>query len=103
LDVPKIEGVVKKEDFKVERVSITDGYGRVGFYLAICYKGIPLWRTLDSNLDKYKFYLYDPREYAVEDPFVLVCVDGYGDLFTYGNWQTLKEALEWLEDPKPLY
>ena len=66
LDVPKIEGVVKKEDFKVERVSITDGYGRVGFYLAICYKGIPLWRTLDSNLDKYKFYLYDPREYAVE-------------------------------------
>lgn len=36
MDVPKIEGVVKKEDFKVERVSITDGYGRVGFYLAIC-------------------------------------------------------------------
>ncbi len=66
---------------------------------------VPLWRTIES-LDKMDIFLYDPtafRKQGINEPYTLFCVDSLGDIYTYGRWDTLRDALIWLDNPYSLY
>ena len=66
----------------------------------IVYKGKVLWSTISETLDDYFIYLYDGPNYKNGwDPYTVACVDEHGDLFYFGRWTKLKNALAWLEDP----
>ncbi|MGD9552336.1 MAG: hypothetical protein AB7V60_04420 [Candidatus Caldatribacteriota bacterium] len=101
MEVPKVKDAIKRENIEVKRFS--DGKGRT--FMAICYKGVPLWRTIE-DINKQKVFLYDPSKYRAMgeyEPYTLMYIDSYGDIYTYGQWNTLEEALHWLENPYPLY
>jgi hypothetical protein len=71
-----------------------------GWGQCICYKEVPLW--LSINLDVAIFLAIS--EETEEEPICLVCIDKeFEDIYTYGNWDTLEEAEEWLKNPKMLY
>lgn len=70
----------------------------------IYYKNVyPLWGTIDDNLDDYLFAYYDPThtKYPEDDPsyYMLVCIDGLGDRYEYGHWDTKEQLDEWLNCP----
>ena len=72
----------------------------------VYYDDVPLWRTV-APLEDLDIYLYDPTPYRNRgedsEPYSLVCVDPFGDIYTYGSWSTLEEAKDWLANPIPLY
>ena len=63
----------------------------------ICYKSVPLWKTIATTLNKYNFYMVQ------EELITIMCEDDLGDCYTYGNFTTLKECMDWLDNPKKLY
>lgn len=75
---------------------------------AIFYKDVPLWRT-SIPLEAFHIFLYDASKAELEDmpgykePYILMCVDFFQDVYTYGCWNTLEEAQEWLKNPKREY
>lgn len=72
------------------------------------YKGIPLWRTI-LPLEKIRIVLPEPSIIDEEDPnsgkepYTIICIDRFGDFYTYGYWKTLEELKAWLKSPKSLY
>lgn len=92
-DIPKVEGVLEQSRFSIQ---ICEGAP------CIHYGDVPLWRTT-VELDELDIFLYDPRPIREDgeesEPFSLFCVDGYGDIYTFGMWDTLEEAKVWLANP----
>lgn len=92
--IPRIEDAVKKEDLSIRPYMGQD---------VIFYKDVPLWSTV-APLEVLDIFLYNPTEIREEDgddfePYSLFCVDQFGDIYTWGMWQTEKEARAWLENP----
>ena len=85
------------------RLSIRSVEGGV----CICYDNVPLWRTATLELSDLDIFLYDPVDYrTAEDDtesYALFCIDGWGDIYTYGLWRTEEQAREWLANPVSLY
>lgn len=68
----------------------------------IYYKNIPMWNTISTSLEGYKFYIIDERDW--KNGFVTICCeDNREDLFHYGKFGSLKKCTEWLLNPQPLY
>jgi len=63
---------------------------------------IPLWKTIDDNLDDYSFAYYNPKltKYPDDDPdyYFLVCIDGFGDNYNWGKWDTEESLLHDIND-----
>lgn len=66
----------------------------------ICYKDVPLWRTM-LPIEEIDIFLAPPGD--DNEPYVLICLDVFGDAYTYGCWRTLEQARAWLSVPKALY
>jgi|LFRM01.1.fsa_nt_gb hypothetical protein len=97
-DLPRrVKNAVKREHLSIRSF---------GGSVVIFYKDIPLWRTA-VPLQDLDIFLYDPSFYRergeTEEPYSLFCVDKYDDIYTYGTWPTLEEAMAWLENPVDLY
>jgi hypothetical protein len=72
------------------------------------YKDVILWATIYNNLDKmevglYKYEEEDFEEYSIVGKTEVYGFEGEYDFSSYGSWETLEEAEEWLENPYPLY
>lgn len=68
----------------------------------ILYKGLPMWHTEASELSEYNFYLIDESD----EPYGIIsilCIDDLGDHYYYGKFSSRDQALDWLENPFPLY
>lgn len=96
--IPKVEGAVDPSKLSVQVYQQTP---------CICYQDIPIWRTA-LPLRSIDVFLYDPTITREEDdspgePYTLMCVDDFQDVYTFGCWNTLEEAQEWLNNPKSLY
>lgn len=85
----RVEGAVKREYLTIEKG-------------AICYKGVPIWSAV-VPLELLDIFLVDP-EYFINrgesEPYQLCCIDQYGSVYFSGQWNTLEEALGWLENPR---
>lgn len=78
----------------------------------IFYGNVPIWRS-QYPLEAIDFFIPEPEEYeeeyaldeyrVVKEPYTLMCIDSWTDLYTYGNWETLEELKAWLKNPKSLY
>ena len=95
MDMPKVAGAVKQEDFQIGLYR--DSFGESFF---IFYKDVPLWRT-GVPLHELEIFLYDGSKAG--ETFTLMCKDCFDDYFAYGMWSTLEEAMQWLENPVQLY
>lgn len=87
---------LNKEDFKIMLFR-----GRP----TIIYKEqVPMWITIDVNLEEYNFYIsvYEDK-IEEEKEITIVCKDGWGDVYTYGLFDEVEECTDWLEEPYPLY
>lgn len=93
--LPRVEGAVDIRNFSIAIVSQGPIHNT-----CILYKGVPLWRTA-FPLDAVDIFLLPPGEEG--EPHVLVLVDEFADTYTYGCWDSLEEAQEWLDKPKRLY
>ena len=94
-----------KDAVDQEKLSVQIREDLFGEAACVCYGDVPLWRTV-AGLNDLDIFLYDPTEYremGEEEPYSLFCVDSFGDVYTYGMWDTLEDALAWLEEPKQLY
>ena len=67
----------------------------------IHYDDLPLWRTA-VGLDQLEIFLYDPKPLK-DEGYSLFCRDSFGDIYTYGMWETLEDAKAWLDKPTRLY
>lgn len=93
-EVTKIEGVLDQNRLSIRYDDESDAF-------FICYDHIPLWRTVEP-LSEAEIFLYDPKPLK-DVAYTLMCRDSFDDLYTYGYWQTLREAKRWLAQPKRLY
>lgn len=76
----------------------------------VTYKGVALWMTIypddPKDIEGNTIQLVDGDE---DEPLTILGktpVEGFEgsyDYSTYGDWDTLEEALEWLENPVALY
>ena len=72
------------------------------------YGDIPIWRSC-YPIEAVDFFIPEPGEYEIDEgemekePYTLMCIDSWTDLYTYGNWETLEELKAWLKNPKSLY
>ena len=99
---PRVEGAVDPRRLSI-RTAPTHGRKAScawGVSPCIFYDNVPLWRT-GAPLSAVDVFLYDPQ--GRDEPYTLFCVDCYNDVYTYGQWRTLDEALAWLTNPKMLY
>lgn len=97
-----IDGLVDPQHLSIQEVS--DGlFAGIISHPAICYKDVPLWRTM-IPLEAIRILVPIPfEEEDYKEPYMLVCQDVFGDLYTYGNWDTLEDMKRWLENPVALY
>jgi hypothetical protein len=96
--IDRVDGAFDPRRLNIRRHLVHDDFW-------ICLDAVPLWRTIE-DLDVMDIFLYDPTAYrkqGVNEPYTLFCVDSHGDIYTYGHWGTLREALMWLDNPHPLY
>ena len=91
----EVEGVIDLEKFNVSRIRTL-----MGVETCICYGEVPLWRTI-IPLESVDIFLAPPEE--AEESYTLICLDCWGDAYTYGCWKTLEAAKEWLANPQALY
>jgi len=91
VEIKRVEGAVD-----IERLGIDFVNGAP----TIHYDDVPLWYT-SVPIEQVDIFLYDGSQH--EEPYSLFCRDGYGDIYTYGMWETKEEALAWLENPERLY
>lgn len=71
----------------------------------IYYGEVPLWRTL-YPLEAIDVFIPQPcqdSEGEDTEPYMLCCRDKFGDIFCYGQWDTLEDMVSWLKTPKALY
>lgn len=91
MQIPRVEGILKEELLRIIP-SFEEG-------LVIYYGKQPLWRTA-CGLDELDIFIYDPTEVREQgeeyESYSLFCVDSYGDIYTYGMWETLDKVKEFL-------
>lgn len=92
VEIKRVENAVDYERLSVQ----VDAVGRG----IIHYDDVPLWYTA-VPVEQLDVFLYDGSQH--EEPYSLFCRDGYGDIYTYGMWETKEEALAWLENPYSLH
>ena len=90
--IPKVEDALDQSRFSVKE---KDGP-------CICYDDVPLWRT-GVPLEATEIFLYDPTGCEEPEPYTLMCRDGYDDIYTYGDWETMEDVMAWLDKPTRLY
>ena len=91
LTLPRVPVPGLEEDLSVESV---DGWG-----LCICYKKVPLWQT-SVGLSEVTVFLCRGNLMKPKEPYSLCCFNHLtGRLYKYGEWYSLIEAAEWLEEP----
>lgn len=70
----------------------------------VMYKGVILWSTIYDNLDGCEVYLdQTDDEISICGTTPIEWMPNEYDFSTYGLWYKLEDALEWLENPRPLY
>ncbi len=94
VEIERVEGAVD-----VERLGIRQEEGSGARHI-IYYDDVPLWYTA-VPIEHLDIFLYDGSQH--DEPYSLFCRDGYGDIYTYGMWDTKEEALAWLENPTRLH
>jgi hypothetical protein len=75
----------------------------------VTYKGVALWMTLYNEnpqlIDGNTIEIVGNEEegYTILGKTPVIGYDDEFDFSTYGDWETLEDALSWLENPVALY
>lgn len=64
---------------------------------------IPMWRCANKTLAELDFYILDETKCEDGGFVTFMCYDQFEDIYTYGRFENMAKAKEWLENPKRLY
>jgi hypothetical protein len=90
----EIEISLPNKDFSIEFIGDIEN----GFNSMICYKGYPLIRTQSLGLEEYEFFILD--ETSSQGKVFLACKDEVSDIYIMKRWTSIRQALDWIREPK---